>query len=146
MSADIQSVLVFCFLLVACQKPYFDFTDTHWVCFDVMNLWGLWPVSFLCTFDYELSCLFVRSTLCFRRSLLSVHTWGRHTLSVLQPTCGLQSDQRLIFSQGSISLHDSISIKDSTRLGADCSLPVAQRTGLRHNRRLPIGYAPFRVL
>src|SRR4051812_32791995 len=57
--------------------------------------------------------MFVRSTSCFRRFLLSVHTWGRHALSVLQPTCGLHSDQRLISSQGSISLHDNISTKDS---------------------------------
>src|SRR3954471_22111765 len=77
-----------------------------------MNLWGLWPV-FLCNFDYDLSFLFMRSTSCFRRFLLSVYAWGRHALSILQPTCGLQSDPRLISSQGSISLHDSISTKDS---------------------------------
>src|SRR4051812_6714874 len=63
-----------------------------------------------------------------------VCTWGRHALSILQPTCGLQSDRRLSSGQGSISLHDSISTKDSAILGADCSLPVARCTGLWHNR------------
>src|SRR4051812_1151439 len=98
-----------------------------------MNLFGLWPVLFVQS-DCSLQVLIMRSTLCFRRFLLSVCAWGRHALSILQPTCGLQSDQKLISGQGSISLHDSISTKDSAILGADCSLPVARCTGLWHNR------------
>src|SRR3954467_4193568 len=98
-----------------------------------MNLFGLRPTIFMQS-DFSLQVSFMRSTLCFCRFPLSVCTWGRHDLSVLQPTCGLQSDRRLSSGQGSISLHDSISTKDSAILGADCSLPVARCTGLWHNR------------
>src|SRR3954466_15862780 len=120
-SADSQSALSYFCLKLLLVKQCFNFTDTHWVCFDVMNLFGLWPVLSVQS-DCSLPFLFMRSTLCFRRFLLSVYAWGRHALSVLQPTCGLQSDRRLISSQGLISLHDSISTKDSAILGADCSV------------------------
>src|SRR3954447_25047427 len=91
-----------------------------------MNLFVLWPVLSV-QFDCSLQILFMRSTLCFLRFLLSVYAWGRHALSVLQPACGLQSDPRLISSQGSISSHGRISTKDSALvrnrlLAAGCSV------------------------
>src|ERR1041385_3433799 len=73
--------------------------------FDVMNLFGLRPGISMQS-DYSLQVLFVRSTLRLCRFLLSVCTWGCHALSMLPPTCGLQSDRRLISSQGSISFFE----------------------------------------